>query len=64
MKKDLAGTWKILHRGNIPKVECWYTWGLALEVEWSSIFRGVYFKIGCVEFHIGFWVVLSGAWFD
>ncbi len=41
------------------EVECWYAWGAALEIEWSSIFRGVYFKIANVGFHIGYWKGLT-----
>lgn len=47
--------WRFFHHRNIPFVECWYAWGVAFEVEWSSVFRGIYFKIGCIGFHVGAW---------
>jgi hypothetical protein len=60
-KEDFKGQgrmknkWTIFTKRNGPRVECWYAWGLAFEIELSCDFRGVYFKIGCVEVHLGFW---------
>ena len=44
--------WKLKIFG---EVECWYAWGAAIEIEWSHVFRGIYFKIGCIGVHIGIW---------
>ncbi len=52
LKEELMNKWKfhIFALG-----ECWYAYGGAFEIEWSPIFHGVYFKIGCIGCHIGYW---------
>jgi len=40
---------------NKIEVECWYAYGFGFEVEWSPLFRGVYFKFLCFGVHVGWW---------
>ena len=47
--------WLLFTYKNYPCIDCWGAWGVAVELEWSSVFKGIYFKIGCVCFHLGFW---------
>lgn len=55
MAKKPRKKWTLYDNRNGPKVECWYAYGVGLEIEWSPIFRGIYFKILCIGTHIGYW---------